>query len=848
MSQDPNECFIITRRGKMEPLDIQKIFERIQTLVKTYMPKDKININYLVLEVTKGVVSGMTTSEIDKYTANVCASCSIMDPQYLKLAGIVAVADHHKNTSRSFVDKMIKIYNHAKASKLSKEFITYVEKHQDEIDKMIDYQRDFLIDFFGMKTFEKQYSLKLEEKVWTKDNNTNKNSHGGSFKDVTVSIERPQDMFMRTAIALNMNAPNASEKQQLEYIKETYDLLSLKYYTHASPTYFNAGCERCQYASCFLMGNGDSLEELEGTRTNAAKISKSGGGIGICVSPIRSEGAYIHSTGGKACGIIPVARGIQETMIMYNQGGRRPGSAKLYLSMTHPDLLKFIEMKRISLDPADRNRARELFYALWVPDLFMKRVKSEGKWSLFDPSEVGDLSEYWGEEFEKRYLQLEEQKLYKSQYDARHIWNLIYEVNQETGGPDLLSADNANRANMQANFGVLKNSNLCNEIFQYSRTEEYGVCILSSLSLPTFVIDAEDIDHEFPHTPVFDFEKLIKVTRVVCRNLNLLIDKTFHPVEEARRGCERQRAIGIGVQGLDDTYAKFKFAFDSEEAKKLNREIFETIYYAAVTESCEQARQKYLQLKEKDPNTPQYAGAYPMFVGSPWHQGKLHFDFFPETKLSGKFDWESLRQKIAKFGVRNSLLTALMPTASTSQLLGNNECFEPYTSNIYKRDTQSGEFIVIKKYLIRELFDLGVWNSQLKDYLILAKGSVQFIEGLPASIKRRYKTVWEIDQSVLVQQAIERQPFIDQGQSMNLFVRRCTLSIFTKLMFQAHRGGLPTMKYYLRTEPAQDPISFSIDPEKESQMKELIEKNNRAIHETKIQVKELENYCESCSG
>lgn len=843
MAHDPSECFIVTRRGKIEPLNLQKIFERIQDLVQTHMPKDKININFLVLEVTKGLVSGMTTSEIDKYTADVCASCSIMDPQYLKLAGIVAMSDHHKNTTRSFVDKMIKVYNHSKASKLSKEFITYVEKHQDRIDKMIDYRRDFLIDFFGMKTFERQYSLKLEEKVWVKG----KEGHG-SFKDVTVSIERPQDMFMRTAIALNMNIPETDEETQLRQIQETYDMLSNKFYTHASPTYFNAGCEKCQYASCFLLGNGDSLEELEGTRTNCAKISKWAGGIGLCISSVRSEGAHIHSTGGKACGIVPVARGIQETMIMYNQGGRRPGSAKLYLHMHHPDVLKFIEMKRISLDPADRNRARELFYALWVPDLFMKRVESDGVWSLFDPSEIGDLSEYWGKEFEERYIKLEESKAYKAQYPARQIWNLIYEVNQETGGPDLLSADNTNRACMQANFGTIKNSNLCNEIFQYSRTDEYGVCILSSISLPAFVIDAEDIDHEFPRTPVFDFEKLLKVTRVVCRNLNLLIDKTYHPVEEARKGCERQRAIGIGVQGLDDAYAKFKFAFDSDEARQLNREIFETIYYAAVTESCELARQKYLSLKAKDPNTPQYAGAYPMFVGSPWHQGKLHFDFFPETKLSGKFDWESLRDKIAKFGVRNSLLTALMPTASTSQLLGNNECFEPYTSNIYKRDTQSGEFIVIKKYLMKELFDLGVWNTHLKDYLILSKGSVQYIEGLPETIKRRYKTVWEIDPAELVSQSGDRQPFIDQGQSMNLFVRKPTLKIFTKLMFLAWKRGLPTMKYYWRVEPAQDPIPFSIDPEKEKQMKEIIEKNNKAIHEIKIQVKNLENECVSCGS
>jgi ribonucleotide reductase alpha subunit len=388
------------------------------------------------------------------------------------------MSDHHKNTARSFVDKMIRVYNHSKASKLSKEFITFVEKNQDQIDKMLDYRRDFLIDFFGMKTFEKQYSLKLEEAQWVK----NKDGHG-SFKNVIVSVERPQDMFMRAAIAINMNTPNVNEEMQLQRIQETYDLLSQKFYTLASPAYFNAGSERFQGASCFLMGNGDSLEELEGARTNAAKISKWAGGIGMCISSIRSEGAHINSTGGKACGIVSVARGMQETMLMYNQGGRRPGSAKLYIHACHPDLLKFIELKRISLDPADRNRARELFYAIWVPDLFMERVKNNGKWSLFDPSEVGDLSDYWGEEFEKRYINLEEKNVYKTQHNARDIWNLIYEVNQETGGPDLLSADNANRASMQANFGTIKNSNLCNEIFQYSRTNEYGVCILSSISL-----------------------------------------------------------------------------------------------------------------------------------------------------------------------------------------------------------------------------------------------------------------------------------------------------------------------------------------------------------------------------
>jgi len=1091
--------FVVNRKGQEELLDPNMITNRIKKLVTKEPKIQHVNPYELMLEVCKGIKNRMQTSDIDEYAANASASLSIGNPYYLQVAARIAIDNHQKNTLKSFVDKMKLAYlneeeNGEIHSLIDKDFFKFVEEYNEEIDNMINYERDFLLDFFGFRTFQKQYSIKIKNKP----------------------IERPQDMFMRTAIALNINTDN-----MMNNIKETYDLLSLKKYTHASPTYYNAGGLRPQYASCFLMGTEDSLEGIEHTGTNMSRISKWAGGIGVHINNWRSKGARIRGTNGLSSGIVPFIRMYESRMLAFNQGGRRPGSAKIYIMPHHPDLMQFIELRKNT--GHELLRARFLFYALWIPDIFMERVANDEMWSFFDPLTCGDLSEYYGDEYRDKYLELEKNKRYVAQKPARYIWECIYEVNSETGMPDILFSDNVNKNNMQKNIGVIKSSNLCvtgdtkiltdngyfniselegyhnvwtgkdfkkslvkktsddaslvkitfsngaiirctkyhkfpirgittymeipainlkidnvllkydlpildidnefkypfthgykcgfnkdqdiilyninsidkfeykeiieisnntrklilhedmeelykvpinykkdnkvdwlqglinsagfrfldariylqiahsnseflenvrllcntlgvnpslsngklkfniidcnklsefgilymtesiaidedyinlskgrfsydfindletdvkissieylsyqepvycfnepeehmgvlngiislncNEIVQYSSDKEYATCILSSISLPAFVYDKKNIDNNFPTEPYFDFDELISVIKIIVRNLNNLIDKTYHPTKESKLGCDKQRAIGIGVQGLDDVYSKFRFPFESEEAAELNKRIFETIYYGALSASTSLSRDIYKNKVKETPDIKKTIGAYPAFDGSPISQGVFHWEMYEAKPVCG-YDWETLRNHIKTFGVRNSMLVALMPTASTSQLLGNNECFEPYTSNVYKRDTSAGEFIVIKKYLINDLYNAGLWNPTLKEYLIASEGSIQYIEGIPDEMKNLYKTVWEIDQGVLVQQAIDRQPYIDQAQSMNLYVRDFNLEKWNELMFMGWTGGLKTGKYYLHTEPASMPTKFSIDPARQKEMKEKLE-------------------------
>lgn len=792
MSLDEH-IYVVTRRGVKEQLNIGKIKDRIDELVKRAPEITGIDVESLVMHVVKNMKNNMTTSEIDNYTANTCATMSISNPKLGKLAARIVVDDHQKNTMRSFVDKMKECYINQQGAVLSKEFIEYVEKHGDVIESMIDYKRDFAFDLFGMRTYQRQFGIVKNGKV----------------------IERPQDTFMRVAVAINMGEANSTE-QELADIKVTYDALSNKYYTHASPTYYNAGCVSGQLASCFLLGVDDSLESIEKMRTNVARISKWAGGIGINIGDIRARGSIISTTNGVSTGICAPIRCVNTTVEMYNQGGRRPGSAKMYLPMHHPDIEDFLKLKRPT--SSEETRAKSLFYALWVSDLFMKRVKNDEIWSLFNPHTNKQLNEVYGDEYEKLYVKLESEKKYSKQLSARDLWKYIYEINRETGTPDIVFADAANRANMQSNMGILKNSNLCDEIFQFSSNNEYGVCILSSINLSAFV-KTTDTSH------TFDFKKLIEITRLVCRNLNHLIDKTYHPTEESHRGAMMQRAIGIGVQGLANTFIMMKMPFESNEAKELNKLIFETIYYAAVTESCELARQEYFELKKINPDVATHAGAYPRFVGSPWQQGKLNFDFYPDAKISNRYDWDTLRAKIAKFGVRNSLLTALMPTASTSQLLGNNECFEPFTSNLYKRQTLTGEFIIMNKYLVEDLTQLDLWNKNIKDYLLISGGSVQHINGLSQEFKNLYKTVWEMDYTNIVNMAGDRQPFIDQGQSLNVFLPVFTEKEWNKIIFQGWKAKLKTGKYYVYVGKIEKPLYFSIDVKQEQLIKEMMAKH-----------------------
>jgi ribonucleoside-diphosphate reductase alpha chain len=860
--------FVKTRTGRVEPLDPNQITKRLQNLINRKPKIPHVNPYELMLEVSKGLKSGISTYAIDEYAANASASLSISNPYYLKIAARIAIDNHQKNTIRSFVDKMRKAYLNTDESGeiyplLSSEFFKYVEENQDSLESYIDYNRDFLMDFFGFRTFQKSFSLQVNESP----------------------IERPQDMFMRTAIALHMYTVEDREEELLN-IKNTYDLLSQKYYTHASPTYFNAGGNRNQFASCFLLGSDDSQEGIMKTANDISKISKWAGGIGIHANCWRSTGSKIRGTNGKSSGIVPWLKIYQETLRGFNQGGRRPGRAAIYLMPHHPDFMKFVEIGRN--DGRDEERARDLFYAAWIPDIFMQRVKDDAIWSFFNPSKCGDLSDYTGDEYTAKYIQLEKAKKWEFQLPARKVWEELYKTNKDVGHPYICFSDNANRIFMQKNLGVLKSSNLCCEVQIYSNDKEYGVCILSSIALPNYVLDgysAEEIaqpedkrrvlNHEFPVNPYFDFKKLIEVVRTVTTNLNLIVDKTYHPVIETKRSNDRHRPIGIGVQGLDDTYAKMRLPFESADAYDLNKKIFETIYYAAMTQSSTLSKKRYQAIKkaieatgsfkyqqqqpdnydlievtyDKTNPPPTTIGSYPSMLwngGAPISKGTFHWELsgLSQTDLSGMFDWESLREHIKKFGVLNSLTVAVMPTASTSQLLGNNEAIEPYTSNIYKRSTIAGEYIVVKKYLMNDLYNLGIWSTAVKEYLIASGGSIRYIDGIPDDVKNLYPTVWEIDQKHLVQQAIDRQPFIDQAQSLNLYVPNLSTADWNKLMFQAWKGGLPTGKYYFHSRAAVTPQKFTIDPSKQAEMTKLLEKNK---HGTAF-MEPLHEICEVCSG
>lgn len=876
INDDNEEVLVITRTGKKEPLDMNQITNRLQHLCNRSPKIHHINPYNLMSEICKGLKSNITTWEIDEYAANASASLSVGNPYYLKIAARIAIDNHQKNTQRSFVDKMRnaylnKDYNNNVNSLISSEFFKYVEAHQDFIENTIDYNKDFLLDFFGFRTFQKSFSLRINGNP----------------------IERPQDMFMRTAIALHMNTNGENIQRELELIAETYTLLSEKYYTHASPTYYNAGGNRPQYASCFLLGTADSREGIMKTADDISQISKWAGGIGVHVNCWRGTGSKIRGTNGISSGIIPWLKIYQETLRGFNQGGRRPGKAAIYLMPHHPDIIKFLALGRNN--GADEVRARDLFYAMWIPDIFMERVKSGATWSLFDPDVCQvDLSNLTGSSYREKYLELEAAGKFSSQLPARTIWEAIYETNKDIGHPYICFSDNVNKQSMQKNLGVIKSSNLCAEIVLYSNDEEYAVCILSSISLPSFVFDgysAEEIEantkspesarilnHEFPVNPYFDYKKLISVVKTVTRNLNLIIDKTYHPVKETARSNERHRPIGVGVQGLDDTYAKMRMPFASQAAAKLNKNIFETIYYATTTASTLLAKELYQSYKATCTETgsvsinvfdvnhynnnyitytnskdiPTRIGSYPSFEwngGSPLANGKFHWelnDKVSEDSLMGIYDWETLRSHVNKFGVRNSLTVAVMPTASTSQLLGNNECVEPYTSNIYKRATQAGEYIVVKKYLINDLYSLNLWDNNMKDNILASSGSIQYIDEIPAELKKLYPTVWEIDQAVLIQQAIDRQPFVDQAQSLNLYIQDLSITKWNKLMFTAWENGLKTGKYYLHSRAAVQALKFTIDPSKQEEIANKIA-SKKITHGTAF-LEPLREVCDVCSG
>ena len=737
------------RNGSFENVDFNKITTRLRNLNNS----SNVDPIKVAQKVCNSIYDGVTTKELDELSAQISISLSLEHPDYGDLASRICISNLHKSTSGKYMDCVESLYQ----SKLvSEKFINNVKKNIDIIEATIDYERDYLFDYFGFKTLMKSYLLQSNGNI----------------------IERPQDMWMRVAVGIH--------EDDIDNVIETYNMLSNKYFTHATPTLFNAGSETPQLSSCFLLEvDDDSITGIFKTLSDCAHISKYAGGIGLHVHKLRAAGSNIGKLKNACTGLLPVLRIFNATSRYVNQGGKRPGSIAIYLSTDHPDLPKFLELRKNHGD--EEERCRDLFYGLWISDLFMKRVQENKLWSFFCPSKIGiDLQNMYGEEYEREYERLEKEGLYHNQMKAQDIWLSICNSQIETGTPYLLYKDAINKKSNQKNLGVIKSSNLCTEIVQYTSPEEVSVCNLASIALPTFVTDGK-----------FDFDKLHAVVKTITTNLNKVIDINFYPVPEAKVSNFKHRPIGIGVQGLADVYMLLKLPFDSTEAATLNSNIFETIYHGALERSCE--------LAEKH-------GHYESYPGSPVSNGTLQFDMWDTPPSLYRKDWDALRRKIKQFGVRNSLLIAPMPTASTSQILGNNECIEPYTSNIYLRRTLAGEFVVINKHLINDLLKLKLWNLDMKNKIILHKGSVQNIPEIPESIKALYKTAWELSQKHLIDQAASRGKFVCQSQSLNLFVAKPTFKNLTSMHFYAWNSGLKTGVYYLRTKPAVDAIQFTIKP------------------------------------
>ncbi|WP_068471226.1 ribonucleoside-diphosphate reductase subunit alpha [Candidatus Protochlamydia phocaeensis] len=751
--------FVIKRDGRKEPIKFDKITARIQKLCYGLDPAH-INPIQLALKVIEGIYDGVTTSELDNLAAEVAATLTATHPDYALLASRIAISNLQKNTHKSFSRTIYDLYHYTdpktqrRAPLIAQDVYDIVQQHAELLDSTLIYDRDFGFDYFGFKTLEKSYLLKMHGKV----------------------AERPQHMLMRVAIGIH--------KSDIHSAIETYHLMSERWFTHATPTLFNAGTPHPQMSSCFLLQmQDDSIEGIFDTLKQCAKISQSAGGIGLSIHGIRATGSYIRGTGGVSNGIIPMLRVFNDTARYVDQGGgKRKGSFAIYLEPWHADIVEFLELRKNH--GKEEVRARDLFTALWIPDLFMKRVEANAHWSLFCPNEAPGLHLCWGEEFEALYTRYEEEGRARKTLKAQEVWFKILESQIETGNPYLVYKDACNGKSNQQNLGTIQSSNLCTEIIEYTAPDEIAVCNLASLALPRFVKEGQ-----------FDHRKLFEVTQAVTKNLNRIIDHNDYPVEEARRSNLRHRPIGIGVQGLADTFILLRLPFESAQARQLNRDIFETIYYGALTDSNQLA---------------QIEGPYETYAGSPASKGILQYDMW-EAQPGPRWDWEALKQNIALHGLRNSLLIAPMPTASTSQILGNNECFEPYTSNIYTRRVLSGEFIVVNKHLLRDLVKLGIWNDRMKHEIIAANGSIQNIDLIPQSIKELYKTVWEIKQKTLIDLAADRGAFICQSHSLNLFIENPSFAKLTSMHFYAWKKGLKTGMYYLRTKAAADAIKFTVD-------------------------------------
>jgi len=752
---------VLKRDGHRETVKFDKITARIEKLCYGLDPKF-VNPVELAMKVINGLYDGVSTQELDNLAAEIAATMTTKHPDFAKLAARIAVSNLHKVTSKSFSNTMKRLYTYVdpktgeNAPLISKETWKVIKEHAAELDEAIIYDRDFSYDYFGFKTLERSYLMQVDGKV----------------------IERPQHLLMRVAVGIHA--------EDIPAAIETYTLLSEKWFTHATPTLFNAGTPKPQLSSCFLLTmKDDSIDGIYDTLKQCAKISQSAGGIGLSIHNVRAKGSYIKGTGGTSNGIVPMLRNFDMTARYVDQGGgKRKGSFAIYLEPWHADIFDFLDLKKNH--GKEELRARDLFFAVWIPDLFMQRVENNEMWSLFCPNEAPGLAEVYGEEFERLYDKYEKEGKFRKQIKAQDLWFEILESQIETGTPYILYKDAANKKSNQKNLGTIKSSNLCTEIIEYTSPDEVAVCNLASLALPKFITEKGKFDHQ----------KLYEITKVATRNLNKVIDVNYYPVPEARNSNMRHRPIGLGVQGLADAFILLRMPFDSPEARQLNEDIFETIYFGAMEASMELSKQ---------------LGPYETFKGSPVSKGIFQFDMWGVTPKSGRWDWEQLKRNVKQHGVRNSLLLAPMPTASTSQILGNNECFEPYTSNIYTRRTLSGEFIIANKHLMRDLMSLGLWSENMRQKLIGANGSIQSIPEIPQHIKDIYRTVWEISQKSIIDMSADRGAFICQSQSLNIHITNPNFGKLTSMHFYAWKKGLKTGMYYLRSTAAADAIKFTLD-------------------------------------
>jgi ribonucleotide reductase alpha subunit len=856
------EMHVIKRNGKKEIISFDKILKRIKSLGK-HFNLQHIIFAQLAMKVIDQLYDNIQTTKIDELTAEQCASMSSLHPDYTKLASAIVVSNLHKNTSDCYYETIKKLYDYRDINNNSfrlihEDIMNIVETNKAIINSFIDYERDYAFDFFGFKTLERAYLMRCNK----------------------IIVERPQHMLMR--VALTIHGSN------MEKVKETYDYMSQKYFIHATPTLFNAGSPRPQLSSCYLLSmESDSIEGIFNTLKECAQISKWSGGIGLHVHNIRSSGAYIKGTNGTSNGLIPMLGVFNKTARYVDQGGKRNGSFAIYIEPHHPDIEDFLDLKKNHGD--EESKCRDLFYALWISDLFMERVTGNKVWSLFCPDKCPGLSDCHSEAFRELYLKYEDEGKYNKQINARDLWIKILDSQMETGTPYLLYKDAANAKSNQKNLGTIKSSNLCTEIIEYSDSQETAVCNLASLGLPMYITEAK----------TFDYEKLYNVVQVVVSNLNNVIDINYYPTPKTKRSNFKHRPVGIGIQGLADVFFKLDLAFTSDQAKEINIKIFETIYYAALEKSMLLSKQRleymrflkvqyYLnnwtfvsdedecreyniynvsdasihlaiendKLIEKalasvkpvkaeiDNLDSEFLGAYSSFKGSPASYGQLQFDLWNVTPSSGRYDWAALKENIMTYGIRNSLLVAPMPTASTSQILGNNECFEPITSNIYSRKTLAGDFVLVNKYLVEDLLKLGLWNEDLKNSIIANKGSVSHIQNLVPHLKEKYKTVWELPMKEIINMSRDRGAYICQSQSLNLWIEDPDSKILTNMHFYSWKAGLKTGIYYLRRKAKHQAQQFTIEPNRKADK----EKADKADKGDKDDDEDDKKECLMCSG